>query len=192
MAQPVGLEPTTDRLPYLWLRKPGPSSIRVTAACALQPMNTCILCNKETLNPKFCSRSCSAKISNKISIKRKKTNKCKKCNCLIYSGITYCKSCYILKTNNLDITISKLIYSKHHRSSAFALIRSKARKVIKNLEKKCIKCGYNRHVEVCHIKPISSFKDTAKISEVNDINNLILLCPNCHWEFDNLNGALSN
>jgi 5-methylcytosine-specific restriction endonuclease McrA len=149
-------------------------------------MTLCTTCNKETTNPKFCSRSCSAINSNKISIKRRKTNKCKKCSCLIYKGINYCKSCYTIKSNDPNITISELIYKKHHRSSAYALIRAKARKAVKHLEKKCSKCSYDKHVEVCHIKPISSFCNTSTISEINNLNNLILLCPNCHWEFDNL------
>ena len=36
---------------------------------------------------------------------------------------------------------------------------------------------------------MSDFSDDAKISEINDIRNLIALCPNHHWEFDN--GKLS-
>lgn len=51
-------------------------------------------------------------------------------------------------------------------------------------EKKCKACGYSLHVEVCHIKPIKEFVDTSLIKEINDLKNLIYLCPNCHWEFD--------
>lgn len=53
----------------------------------------------------------------------------------------------------------------------------------------CANCGYKRHYEVCHVKGISTFSDENKISEINDINNLIALCRNCHWELDN--GLLS-
>jgi predicted HNH restriction endonuclease len=38
---------------------------------------------------------------------------------------------------------------------------------------------------VCHIKPISSFEETVYLSVINSQDNLVLLCPNCHWEFDN-------
>jgi predicted restriction endonuclease len=41
------------------------------------------------------------------------------------------------------------------------------------------------HVNVCHKRPVSDFPDDAKISEINDINNLIGFCKNHHWEFDN-------
>lgn len=52
-------------------------------------------------------------------------------------------------------------------------------------KKECAICGYDIHVEICHIKSVSSFNSSAKLSEINDINNLIYLCPNHHYEFDN-------
>ena len=48
----------------------------------------------------------------------------------------------------------------------------------------CAHCGYDKHVEICHIKAIKDFDDSALISEINSKENLIALCPNCHWEFD--------
>lgn len=50
----------------------------------------------------------------------------------------------------------------------------------------CEKCGYDKHIEVCHKRPIKEFDDTHTIKEINDINNLIGLCPNCHWEMDHM------
>lgn len=52
--------------------------------------------------------------------------------------------------------------------------------------KKCSKCGYDKHFQICHIKSISSFPDDTMLSEINNISNVVALCPNCHWEFDNL------
>lgn len=49
----------------------------------------------------------------------------------------------------------------------------------------CANCGYAKHVEICHKKPIKSFPVTATVAEINDISNIVALCPNCHWEFDN-------
>lgn len=49
----------------------------------------------------------------------------------------------------------------------------------------CKVCNYSLHVEVCHVKPVKSFSIDAKISEINALENLIYLCPNHHWEFDN-------
>lgn len=50
----------------------------------------------------------------------------------------------------------------------------------------CEVCGYDKHVEIAHIKAVSSFPDTATIAEINSPDNVKGLCPNCHWEFDNL------
>ena len=48
----------------------------------------------------------------------------------------------------------------------------------------CKVCGYDKHVEVCHIKSVSSFLDTATVLEINSIENLVVLCRNHHWEYD--------
>lgn len=37
---------------------------------------------------------------------------------------------------------------------------------------------------MCHIRAVSDFSDDALISEINDISNLIALCPNHHYEYD--------
>lgn len=52
--------------------------------------------------------------------------------------------------------------------------------------KYCNVCGYDKHYEVCHIKSIASFKSNTSVSIINDLTNLIALCPNCHWEHDNV------
>lgn len=36
----------------------------------------------------------------------------------------------------------------------------------------------------CHIKAIKLSIKSTRISEINSLDNLIALCPNCHWEFD--------
>jgi len=49
----------------------------------------------------------------------------------------------------------------------------------------CDYCGYDRHVDVCHIKPIHEFDNSySRVIEVNNPLNLICLCPNHHWELD--------
>lgn len=146
-------------------------------------MNICPNCSTETSNPKFCSRSCAAQITNKIP-KRKLTKKCKQCENLIPYDYINCKD-HIRYME--DITLAECIYTKHHKSSAFALVRSRAKLVVKMLPKKCVSCGYDKHTEVCHIKSISSYPHDTLLSEINNIDNLIILCPNCHWEFDNRN-----
>ena len=73
-----------------------------------------------------------------------------------------------------------------HRSSRFALVRSKARTKMKYYKRICQACGYDKHVEVAHIKPLNQFKLEDTDTDFNSEDNLLLLCPNCHWEFDNL------
>jgi hypothetical protein len=52
-------------------------------------------------------------------------------------------------------------------------------------KKQCAHCGYSLHVDTCHIKDVKDFPDTATVSEINSLDNLIYLCKNHHWEFDN-------
>lgn len=77
-------------------------------------------------------------------------------------------------------------------ANRYSKIRGQARCVAKKREQKCTKCGYDKHVETCHIKAINSFPMDTPISIINSEENLILLCPNCHWEKDNLENKLKN
>lgn len=149
----------------------------------------CVICGKITKNPKFCSRSCSTTSSNNTRDYSKiYKNHCKSCNCKITVDKTYCLTCKSGKQEKLlNRKIKEVIYSNLHKSSAFALIRTNARYLFRKHNKQiCSKCGYNKHIEVCHIKGIADFNEDSLISEVNSLSNLIGLCPNCHWEFDNL------
>lgn len=40
-------------------------------------------------------------------------------------------------------------------------------------------------MEIAHIKAVSEFEESSTIAEINSIDNLIALCPNHHWEYDN-------
>lgn len=101
-----------------------------------------------------------------------------------------------LEVNDLkdDITsvmssTKQKIFLSHNWQSARSAIQRLARKIYdkSSKPKKCVVCGYDKHYEVAHIKFVSSFDDNALISEINDIDNLIALCPNHHWEYDNDN-----
>lgn len=158
-------------------------------------MNKCLFCFKLTTNPKYCCKSCSAKHTNTIFPKRKTKKKCIVCKetvksykhtrCLKHQQ-EYLETRFdYLQELSLESYWNKKSLSSLHSSSKNVHIRALARTHFKFLlEKPCYNCGYSKHVELCHIKPISSFPKTAKVKEVNSINNLIQLCPNCHWEFD--------
>lgn len=154
----------------------------------------CINCNKITLNPKFCSRSCSAKVTNKENPKRKITKCCSKCNNKVKSSRhTMCEIHNNEWTSRFkqNLTIGeyreKESIKGKHASWLHSHIRNFARSWLHYLKKlPCAKCGYDKHVELAHIKAISEFSDDVKLSEINSESNVIQLCPNCHWEFDNL------
>lgn len=73
-----------------------------------------------------------------------------------------------------------------HPSWANSHIRALNRSWNKHLAKHpCITCGYKNHVELAHIRDITDFPLSATMGEVNHPSNVIPLCRNCHWEFDN-------
>lgn len=164
-------------------------------------MNKCLSCQEETANPKFCSRSCSAKFNNKLYPKRKTEpqNKCLECNSKLSKTIgtretQLCYKCYgKLRTNKQGQKTKKDCLnekcSNGQPKNKYNLIRMHAKSVVKHLNirsDKCAWCGYDKHTQLCHIKSISSFNDSAKLQEINSKENIIFLCPNCHWELDNL------
>lgn len=145
-------------------------------------MSECKHCHKQTKNPKFCSKSCSISYNNKNNPKRKLKNYCESCSTLILSNRKFCRKC----NNRKDITLEEAIYSNLHKASAFALVRGRARTVAKSLGMtQCVNCKYDTHVEIAHIVPIHTFPLNTKLSVINNPKNLISLCPNCHWEYDN-------
>lgn len=148
-------------------------------------MLQCVECQVETSNPKFCSRSCAAKYNNRVPKRKATISKCGDCKITIPPRNKYCKTCRDKRNTRGDITLSEAVYEYHYRSSAFALVRSRARKALKeNRPKICEWCGYDKHAEAAHIVPIRNFSDDTKISVINDLSNLLWLCPNCHWEHD--------
>lgn len=84
-------------------------------------------------------------------------------------------------------TKGELFKNRKNWQSARSSIQKDARKVfLENTEKpSCYICGYKNHVEVAHIKAVSEFEDCTPVSVINSITNLIGLCPNHHWEYDN-------
>ena len=156
-------------------------------------MNYCVNCGKETKNPKFCNKSCSAIWTNKHYPKRKTKKKCIICG---ESVISYrynrCKTHWeehkksLSRTKTIGEYRNKESIKNKHRSWIHSYVRNFAKTWLKHLTKlPCANCGYIKHVELAHIIPLSSFPDNTLLEQVNSENNVIQLCPNCHWEFDN-------
>ena len=140
----------------------------------------------------FCSKSCSATYNNKLSPKRGLEGNCKKCDISIPSALTYCKKCCPIVSAPIKGRLyydDKTLFEATRdgkKASRYCTIREYARKSLQRagVGKCCKNCGYDKHVETCHIKSISSFDLNVTIKEINDLSNLVYLCPNCHWEFD--------
>ena len=87
----------------------------------------------------------------------------------------------------LSKTKNELLSKRKNYQSYRSAIRKLAERIYKNSDKelKCAICGYDKHVEIAHIKSVSEFDGHSTIAEINSIDNLIALCPNHHWEYDN-------
>lgn len=161
----------------------------------------CQNCQKETKNPKFCSLKCSAGYLKNLGkslgngpCTRKEEYFCSICQKSLGLGwkfkkVKYCQDCYKTHSGNY-VDYSKVTledyFSNYPLHQVHAKIREKARNQLKKINiNSCQKCGYSIFIECCHIKPIKDFDRKTSIAEVNHINNLIGLCPNCHYELDN-------
>jgi hypothetical protein len=155
---------------------------------------------------KFCNKQCAAKYNNSDKPKRKKATEkwggCHRCGIeILYTQRTdkgywkreYCSDCRLLvsaeKRNTVVIarlTKRGLLERRGDWTSANIAIRVGAQRAYAKSGKPyiCHECGYSLHVEICHIRDVADFPETALISEINDPENLVALCPNHHWEFD--------
>lgn len=154
----------------------------------------CLNCQSDTDNDKFCSRRCAAIYNNKLYVKRKKMQPvqryCKKCGDPIpRKRRKICDKCsFETREKILSITVGELKNSSKSKTlqNFHAIIRGYGKTIYESSGKPklCLICGYSTHYEVCHIKSISSFDDSTTLRIVHDINNLVALCPNHHWEYD--------
>jgi len=141
---------------------------------------SCLTCGFETKNPKFCSKSCSAKYNNKAYPKRCVEGHCRRCSSLISSTRTYCKSCWDRRGS--DVAFGKVqlwINGEWSGGSKRKLSNSVRNFLLKESNYLCSKCGFGKkHPD-----------DGNSILEINHIDgdgtnhskeNLEVLCPNCH------------
>lgn len=123
----------------------------------------------------FCDHHCSALWRNKntIRIKKLKPLKSKKTKDI---------------TALLGVTKGELFAKRKNWQSARSAIRRNAEAIFKRDHKvmACAvpNCSYSNHIEIAHIRSVSSFSGETLISEINAPDNLVGLCPNHHWDFD--------
>lgn len=170
----------------------------------------CLFCLKGPLigdyRKKFCNRSCAATYNGNKFPKRKSCPEFSCKDCGIPSSLrknprggyfkkSYCPQCLGIRrlaklscNDNFErLSKGELYKRRKNWQSANSALRKHSRKVylISCQQKICKFCGYDKHVEICHIKQIKDYSDDVLISVINSLDNLMALCPNCHWEYDN-------
>jgi len=155
-----------------------PSSLRIA-------MTACPVCGRETRNPKFCSRSCAARQNNLLVPKRRLTGRCTVCGCPVPRRNKFCSEHRPDTRLDRSQPIGAVAVWSDHPACRHARLRQDARRVyLPAMPYRCVCCGYAKHIEVCHKRSLTSFSLDTPISVVNSLDNLVGLCPNCHWEFD--------
>lgn len=151
-------------------------------------MNSCKNCGTQTTNPKFCSKSCAATFNNKISPKRtKKPHVCPVCKIDIPKTRQYCVEHNPQRVDWSKLTIQNVTDTAGKNANRYRRIRDHSRSTYLKSDKPkiCMHCGYKKHFDVCHKVDIKDFPIDTPITTVNSLDNLIALCPNCHWETHN-------
>lgn len=133
----------------------------------------------------FCSKSHANSYNNEVPKRKKRAYKCQVCGETIPQRRKYCDEHHPNRKNWGEITIKQLKGARKYQ--AHSRIRELARKqyLASTRSKHCLVCNYNKFFHVCHIQSIESFPENTTILIVNDMNNLVALCPNHHWELDN-------
>ncbi len=136
----------------------------------------------------YCSRSCGAIVNNS---KRIVDKSCERCFVSICHKGKYCDGCRYkynrVTGEDYSVTTIGELRNRYTKYAFHAKIRGLARYIYKKDKRPmcCLICGYSKHVDICHIKAISQFGDGCYVSDVNKLENLMSLCKNHHWEFDN-------
>ncbi|HEX8505446.1 MAG TPA: HNH endonuclease signature motif containing protein [Hymenobacter sp.] len=158
-------------------------------------MNNCLHCGARTANAKYCSRSCANRVNGHLFPSRRPiARSCKHCGAALQTRRTTCDNCNPSFVDWQRVSLQQLkskALQQYAAQKYAAQIRSLARAAYRqsNRPRACAICDYAVHYEVCHIKPINGFLPTAFVGDVNELSNLVALCPNHHWEFDH--GILS-
>ena len=141
----------------------------------------------ETRRKVFCNRSCAATYQ---GLHRPPKYTCLDCGVRVSRNSSRCMPCYrkhksVASKSNGVITKGELFTKRKGYQSARNGIRRHAKCVFDSMNiTACQVCGYTKHIDAAHKRSVSSFPDEATLLEINSPDNLIGLCPNCHWEYD--------
>jgi hypothetical protein len=171
----------------------------------IKPNQVCLVCQTDFYRPikqletsgnAFCSSSCAAKWNNRGRQRNPaRPRTCSKCSKTFYrkgdERSFLCEDCRFdgkkgIKNRTLKECMDELSVKGKHPSWKTVYVRLHNNATNANLKKlPCQFCGYSIHIELAHIKPVRSFPDDATLEEINASDNILVLCSNHHWEFDN-------
>jgi len=142
-------------------------------------------CNKETKNPRFCSKSCSAIVTGSESHKRKRTKTCKVCSALITSEKTFCSNLCYSKGRAKRRTTKPIGYERVKNFRARLKQQS-----IDYKGGKCSICAYSKCTKALEFHHLDPTQKDFVISSVSksfeaikyELDKCILVCANCHRE----------
>ncbi len=146
------------------------------------------------LSRHYCSRRCAAIVNNTNANRNPAKNRvCHRCDKSFkaekgHPSRKACPDCYRNREYVSLMTIAEIesTNTSEERRDKYGRIRANCRTVNKALtELPCAECGYDKHVEICHIRAISQWPKDTLVKDVNARLNVVQLCPTHHWEFDN-------
>lgn len=132
----------------------------------------------------FCDHSCQAYYQQPT---KKKNYACRSCGKPVSTKACLCRPCSDDLRRTLDQKTKRELsdmaqYWVQWRSAISKHARQTYRRAKKPME--CKICDYNLHVDICHLREVADFPETATVEEINSPKNLEALCKNHHWEFD--------
>jgi hypothetical protein len=137
-------------------------------------LKLCNYCSKEITRKKSGKldqlKYCNAKCSNAGRIRVKKVKPARQIKTKLYVWE--------------DVNLAELRTEVPQANRYHAKLRGYSRRAY-NGPKICAVCKYAIHVEIAHVISAKDFDINTKLSVVNAKDNLVALCRNHHWEFDN-------
>lgn len=109
---------------------------------------------------------------------------CSKCNVKVLNRRKYCLRCNPNVVNWDEVTVKEMHEKRAYQRNSRIRDLSRKKYLKSDKPKKCLVCGYSIFFDVCHIKDIASYEESATLGEINSLDNLMALCKIHHTEYD--------
>lgn len=138
----------------------------------------CMICEKETSNPKFCCKSCAATYNNRKYPKRSRgILYCNNCGGVLTEGqYKFCSTTCCAELKHRKVSVPKILKGASGNVTAIKRYISESRGYVCSAAG-CGNTGFHNG------KPLTLQLDHIDgNSDNNNLSNLRLLCPNCHTQ----------